>query len=114
MYEKKSNRINLAAAMVVSSCACGGNSGSGTTGGSSASGNSGASAESGAAEGSGVITDNFCQCGYKWNTVTFWHSMGGVNGEAMDYLVNKFNEENTDGITVEAVYQANMTIQSIN
>ena len=31
--------------------------------------------------------------------------MGGVNGEAMDYLVNKFNEENTDGITVEAVYQ---------
>ena len=38
-------------------------------------------------------------------TITFWHSMGGVNGEAMDYLVNKFNEENTDGITVEAVYQ---------
>ena len=31
--------------------------------------------------------------------------MGGVNGEAMDYLINKFNEENTDGITVEAVYQ---------
>ena len=31
--------------------------------------------------------------------------MGGVNGEAMDYLVNKFNEENEDGITVEAVYQ---------
>ena len=29
----------------------------------------------------------------------------GLDGEAMDYLVNKFNEENTDGITVEAVYQ---------
>ena len=41
----------------------------------------------------------------KGTTITFWHSMGGVNGEAMDYLVNKFNEENTDGITVEAVYQ---------
>ena len=34
----------------------------------------------------------------KGTTITFWHSMGGVNGEAMDYLVNKFNEENTDGI----------------
>ena len=96
----------LAAAMVVSSlAACGGNSGSGTTGGSSASGNSGASAESGAAEGSGVITDNFANVDTNGTTVTFWHSMGGVNGEAMDYLVNKFNEENTDGITVEAVYQ---------
>ena len=41
----------------------------------------------------------------KGTTITFWHSMGGVNGEAMGYLVNKFNEENTDGITVEAVYQ---------
>ena len=94
----------LAAAMVVSSlAACGGNSGSGTTGGSSASGNSGASAESGAAESSGVITDNFANVDTNGTTVTFWHSMGGVNGEAMDYLVNKFNEENTDGTTVEAV-----------
>ena len=24
-------------------------------------------------------------------TITFWHAMGGVNGEALDYLVNKFN-----------------------
>ena len=39
----------------------------------------------------------------KGTTITFWHSMGGVNGEAMDYLVNKFNEENTDGITAETV-----------
>ena len=27
-------------------------------------------------------------------TISFWHAMGGVNGEALDYLVNKFNEEN--------------------
>ena len=27
-------------------------------------------------------------------TITFWHSMGGVNGQAIDTLVNKFNEEN--------------------
>lgn len=38
-------------------------------------------------------------------TITFWHAMGGVNGEALDYLVNKFNEENEYGITVEAQYQ---------
>ncbi len=36
-------------------------------------------------------------------TITFWHSMGGVNGEAMDTLVKKFNEENEYGITVDAV-----------
>lgn len=41
----------------------------------------------------------------KGQTITFWHSMGGVNGEAMDALVKKFNEENTDGITVDAQYQ---------
>lgn len=38
-------------------------------------------------------------------TITFWHAMGGVNGEALDYLVNKFNEENEYGIMVEAQYQ---------
>ena len=31
--------------------------------------------------------------------------MGGVNGEALDYLVNKFNEENEYGITVDSQYQ---------
>lgn len=38
-------------------------------------------------------------------TVTFWHAMGGVNGEALDYLVNKFNTENEYGITVVSEYQ---------
>lgn len=38
-------------------------------------------------------------------TITFWHSMGGVNGEALDTLVEKFNEENEYGITVDAQYQ---------
>ena len=38
-------------------------------------------------------------------TITFWHAMGGVNGEALDYLVNKFNEENEYGITVDSQYQ---------
>lgn len=38
-------------------------------------------------------------------TITFWHSMGGVNGEAIDHLVQEFNTSNTLGITVEAQYQ---------
>lgn len=37
--------------------------------------------------------------------ITFWHSMGGVNGEAIDTLVKKFNDENTYGIKVNAEYQ---------
>ncbi len=37
--------------------------------------------------------------------ITFWHAMGGVNGEAIDALVKKFNEENEYGITVVAEYQ---------
>ncbi len=38
-------------------------------------------------------------------TISFWHSMGGVNGQAIDTLVEKFNNENEYGITVEAQYQ---------
>lgn len=38
-------------------------------------------------------------------TISFWHSMGGVNGQAIDTLVQKFNDENEYGTTVEAEYQ---------
>ena len=38
-------------------------------------------------------------------SITFWHAMGGVNGEALNTLVEKFNEENEYGITVVAEYQ---------
>lgn len=37
--------------------------------------------------------------------ITFWHSMGGVNGQAIDELVKRFNEENELGIAVTAEYQ---------
>lgn len=37
--------------------------------------------------------------------ISFWHSMGGVNGQAIDELVQKFNDENEYGITVKAQYQ---------
>lgn len=73
--------------------------------GKTASEMNGQTAEGGEQSGSGVITDDFKNVDTKGTTITFWHSMGGVNGEAMDYLVNKFNEENEDGIKVDAVYQ---------
>lgn len=38
-------------------------------------------------------------------TVTFWHSMSGTNGQVLDSLVKKFNEENKGKITVNALYQ---------
>jgi multiple sugar transport system substrate-binding protein len=37
--------------------------------------------------------------------ITFWHAMGGSNGETLEYLVDKFNKENEYGITVVAEYQ---------
>lgn len=38
-------------------------------------------------------------------TITFWHSMSGVNGEALTTLVDKFNAENEYGITVDAEFE---------
>ena len=38
-------------------------------------------------------------------TVTFWHSMDGTNGQILDKLVKKFNDTNKDKITVKALYQ---------
>jgi multiple sugar transport system substrate-binding protein len=38
-------------------------------------------------------------------TVEFWHSMSGPNGQAVQYLVDRFNAENEYGITVNATYQ---------
>lgn len=37
--------------------------------------------------------------------INFWHSMGGVNGQAIDELVKRFNEENDLGIKVVSEYQ---------
>lgn len=58
-----------------------------------------------AAQDSGLIGEDFATLDTTGTKLTFWHSMGGVNGEAMTALVDKFNQENQYGITVEAVYQ---------
>ena len=58
-------------------------------------------------------TDASQSAGAEGASITFWHSMGGVNGEALEYLVNKFNSENTMGIQVEASIRESMTMPSI-
>ncbi|GGM36100.1 ABC transporter substrate-binding protein [Dactylosporangium sucinum] len=38
-------------------------------------------------------------------TVTFWHSMAGANGEAVNHLVEEFNKAHAGKIKVEATFQ---------
>ncbi|MGN0159554.1 MAG: ABC transporter substrate-binding protein [Brotaphodocola sp.] len=85
-----------AAAMATSLTACSGQAESTNTADPVAETKAGVLAESSAAEE---------KAEGKNTTITFWHSMGGVNGEAIDTLVAKFNAENDKGITVDAQYQ---------
>lgn len=50
-------------------------------------------------------TDAAARTDLNGTTVTFWHSMGGVNGEALQHLVDQFNQDNKLGIRVDAEYQ---------
>lgn len=103
MQKKKILAGVLAAAMAMTTLA---GCGAGVSGSSAA---AGGTAENTAvqteAQSSGLISENFANVDTNGTKITFWHSMGGVNGEAMTYLVDKFNAENEYGITVEAVYQ---------
>ena len=92
--------VMLTAAMAAGSLAgCGGSSATTTTAAPAAD-TTAAGTTAGAAD-----TTAAADAAATPTTITFWHSMGGVNGEAIDYLVNKFNNENTQGITVESQYQ---------
>jgi sn-glycerol 3-phosphate transport system substrate-binding protein len=43
--------------------------------------------------------------GFSGQTVTFWHSMAGKNGETVNKLVAQFNQQHTDKIRVKAIFQ---------
>ncbi len=97
---KRKVNAALAMAMVGSMLVTGcGASSTGTSESSTAGAES--STEAAAQESS---TEASAQSG-EGTTITFWHSMGGVNGEAMNYLIDKFNKENDQNIHVEAEYQ---------
>ena len=85
----------MAAMMAVTALTgCGGNSGAGNT----VENTENADSKNNSAAVAGDVDVNGTE-------ITFWHAMGGVNGEAMEYLVDKFNQENEYGIKVVSEYQ---------
>lgn len=97
---KRNAKSALALAMIGSMLATGCGASSTSTGDSSA-----ASAESSTAAAAQESSTEASGSTGAGTTITFWHSMGGVNGEAMNYLIDKFNNENDQNIHVEAEYQ---------
>lgn len=99
---KKIVALGLASVMMVSVTACGSNGTSGaadekaadaagkaeTAGNKTADANAGEAASELAASGDGA-------------TITFWNSFTGSDGDMLVELVNRFNEENSYGITVD-------------
>lgn len=91
----------MAASMLIMALAGCGN---GTQSISQQTGNAGSSSEEGSDSESNTI-EMADASEVSGTTISFWHSMGGVNGEAINTLVEKFNSENEYGITVDAQYQ---------
>lgn len=105
----KTKRVTAAAmaammAVSVSGCGAGKETSSQTGAASSQAQSTEKAAEAGSQAGAESKTADASASG-EGQTITFWHSMGGVNGEAIDYLVKKFNDENTKNIKVDAQYQ---------
>ncbi|MDD7389069.1 MAG: extracellular solute-binding protein, partial [Lachnospiraceae bacterium] len=93
--KKRLTAAVMAAMMAVTALTgCGGNSGAGNT----VENTENADGKSSSAAVAGDVDVNGTE-------ITFWHAMGGVNGEAMEYLVDKFNQENEYGIKVVSEYQ---------
>ncbi len=88
----------LAVTIVLSMAACGGGNsgGSGGAAGGQDSGTAAGSQDSGEAAGGASASGK--------QEITFWHAMGGVNGEATEALVKAFNESQ-DEIVVKSEYQ---------
>lgn len=95
MKRRKWMAAGLAAVMVLSLAACGGGSNSGDSGETTAA--SGGGGTETKAEASGGSADGKIE-------ITFWHAMGGVNGEATEAVVKAFNESQ-DEIVVKSEYQ---------
>lgn len=98
---KKIISLTMAASMLIMALAGCGN---GTQSISQQTGNAGSSSEEGSDSESNTI-EMADASEVSGTTISFWHSMGGVNGEAINTLVEKFNSENEYGITVDAQYQ---------
>lgn len=107
MKRRRLMAVGMAAVMTLSLAACGGGS---SSGGGSGSGSGGGSAETtAAASGGGSAETTAAASGGSTSAdgkveITFWHAMGGVNGEATEAVVKAFNESQ-DEIVVKSEYQ---------
>ena len=101
---KRAMSMAMAVMMAVSAAACGKSETSSNSADSASSSAQTESKDNPSSAETQAKTDPSGASG-EGQTITFWHSMGGVNGEAIDYLVKKFNEENTKNIKVDAQYQ---------
>ena len=101
IMRKKLVSLTMAASMLIMALAGCGN---GTQSISQQTGNAGSSSEGESDSESGAM-EMADASEVSGTTISFWHSMGGVNGEAINTLVEKFNSENEYGITVDAQYQ---------
>ena len=101
----KKRLIGYAAALLAVSMLAGCGAPAAGTGAAADPGSRAGASQPGTSQAGTSQTDASQSAGAEGASITFWHSMGGVNGEALEYLVNKFNSENTMGIQVEAQYQ---------
>ena len=101
IMRKRLVSLTMAASMLIMALAGCGN---GTQSISQQSGNAGSSSEGESDSESGAM-EMADASEVSGTTISFWHSMGGVNGEAINTLVEEFNSENEYGITVDAQYQ---------
>ena len=92
--KKKVVSVFLTAAMAASVFAGCGNSAANNTGAEATTEEKeGDTVQSGSGEAATAVDD----AALDGTTISFWHSMGGVNGEALQTLVDQFNEENEYG-----------------
>lgn len=89
---KRMVALGLAVIMMFSVTACGGN-------GERAAGDSGQEANTSKSE-TNVASGQEETVTANGTTISFWNSFTGADGDMLVELVNRFNEENTDGITV--------------
>lgn len=101
IMRKRLVSLTMAASMLIMALAGCGN---GTQSISQQTGNAGSSSEGESDSESGAM-EMADASEVSGTTISFWHSMGGVNGEAINTLVEEFNSENEYGITVDAQYQ---------
>jgi multiple sugar transport system substrate-binding protein len=100
---KKLLALGLTAVMVTSMAGCGSSSSDSTSGQSTSNTEQSEAASTTASASSSTSSDTASTetNSTEVTTVTFWNSFTGADGDMLVELVNRFNEENTDGIKVE-------------